>query len=282
MWMNAGPSKARPFIPIAQRLIGAHGMETAFLTTAIASAIVVLVVGQVLRNPYWAAPPAAAGHHHRSTAESGSPKPLALLKIGQFWMAFFAFLFMATGLLILNANTVQLGESLGVASTVVVAAVTLQQIMNGASRVAWGWVSDRIGREVTMAIAFSINAVLLFLIPVLGNVAVAFVVLTSLALFTSGEIFALFPALTADRFGSKYAAANQGVLYTAKGIASLAGGAFAAWLAVTQSWAVVFGLAGSLALASALIMVVMRVQRPHSPTLAEKPHLTGPGAATSA
>ena len=166
---------AAPFIPIVQRLISARGVETAFLATAIASAIVVLAVGQVLRNPYWALAHAHAGHHHRLAAHSGSPKPLALLGIGQFWMAFFAFLFMATGLLILNANTVQLGESLGVASTVVVAAVTLQQIMNGTSRVAWGWVSDRIGREVTMAIAFSINAVLLFLIPAFGDAAVAFV-----------------------------------------------------------------------------------------------------------
>ena len=115
----------------------------------------------------------------------------------------------------------------------------------------------------------------------LGGAAVAFVVLTSLALFTSGEVFALFPALTADRFGSKHASANQGMLYTAKGIASLGGGAFAAWLAVTQSWAVVFGLAGSLALASALIMVVMRAQRPHPPAPEVKPQLTGGSGPTN-
>ena len=115
----------------------------------------------------------------------------------------------------------------------------------------------------------------------LGGAAVASVVLTSPALFTSGEIFALFPALTADRFGSKHASANQGMLYTAKGIASLGGGAFAAWLAVTQSWAAVFGLARSLALTLALIMVVMRAQRPHPPAPEVKPQLTGGSGPTN-
>jgi MFS transporter, OFA family, oxalate/formate antiporter len=250
---------AAPFIPIVQRLIDGRGIEAAFLMTGVASAIVVLVIGQFLRSPKTSTV-AVRGEAGRASPAAEAPRPLSLLRMGAFWMAFFAFLFMATGLLILTANTKPLGESLGIASTIIVAAVTLQQILNGASRVVWGWVSDRLGRETTMAIAFAVNALLLFLIPVFGDSSLGFIALTSLALFTSGEIFALFPALTGDRFGSKYAAANQGMLYTAKGIASLGGGAFAAWLAVTQSWSVVFGLAGSLALAASIIMLVMRAQ----------------------
>ncbi len=184
--------------------------------------------------------------------------PLGILKLGQFWLAFVAFFFMATGLLILTANMRPIGESLGIAATVIVAALTLQQLLNGASRVVWGWVSDRLGREVTMALVFAFNGLVLCLIPVFGSWPPAFVALTALAFFTSGEIFALFPALTADRFGSRYAAANQGMLYTAKGLASLAGGAFAAWLAVSQSWTVVFALAGALAFAAAGLMLVLR------------------------
>jgi MFS transporter, OFA family, oxalate/formate antiporter len=250
---------AAPFIPIVQRLIDGRGIEAAFVMTGVTSALVVLVIGQVLRNPKTSVEAVRAGAG-RTPHAAEAPRPLGLLRMGTFWMAFFAFLFMATGLLILTANTKPLGESLGIASTIIVAAVTLQQILNGASRVVWGWVSDRVGRETTMAIAFAINALLLFLIPVFGDSSIGFIALTSLALFTSGEIFALFPALTGDRFGSKYASANQGMLYTAKGIASLGGGAFAAWLAVTYSWTVVFGLASSLALAASIIMLVMRAQ----------------------
>ena len=262
---------AAPFIPFVQRLLDAYGVRPAFAVTGLISGAVVLVVGLLLRAPQVrpAASVAATGPATSAAAVGdaagqtgpGAPgglAPLGLLKLGQFWLAFLAFFFMATGLLILTANTRPIAESLGIATTVIVAALTLQQILNGASRVVWGWVSDRLGRETTMALAFALNGLLLFMIPVFGSWPPAFVVLTALAFFTSGEIFALFPALTADRFGSRYAAANQGMLYTAKGLASLAGGAFAAWLAISQSWTVVFALAGTLAFAAAGLMLVLR------------------------
>jgi len=183
--------------------------------------------------------------------------PLGLLRLGQFWLAFVAFFFMATGLLILTANTRPIGEDFGIAASVIVVALMLQQLLNGASRVVWGWVSDHAGREPTMTVAFALTGLFLCLIPVFGSWPPAFVVLTALVYFTGGEMFALFPALTADRFGSRYAAANQGMLYTAKGLASLAGGAFAAWLAVTQSWTVVFALAGAMAFSAAALMFAL-------------------------
>jgi OFA family oxalate/formate antiporter-like MFS transporter len=116
-----------------------------------------------------------------------------------------------------------------------------------------------------MTVAFSLNGLFLCLVPVLGSTSSGFVIVTSLALFTGGEIFALFPALTSDLFGARYAAANQGMLYTAKGIAALAGGALAAWLGETKSWNIVFAAAGSLAILSAVMMVALPNRAQPSP-----------------
>jgi MFS transporter, OFA family, oxalate/formate antiporter len=288
---------AAPFIPFVQQLLDAYGLRAGFLVTGAVSAAAVLAVGLLLRAPDEGSPPpaaaapatasaaktpvaapaattpvavpaattvstpasreATAGRAMESDPTSDQPGPLALLRLGQFWMAFVAFFCMATGLLILTANAKPIGLSFGIATGVIVAAVSLQQVLNGASRVAWGWVSDRLGRAPTMALAFALNGAVLCLIPLYGETPAAFVVLTALAFFTSGEIFALFPALTADRFGSRYAAANQGMLYTAKGLASLAGGALAAWLAATQSWTLVFLLAAGLAFLSSLLMLAL-------------------------
>jgi len=281
---------AAPFTPVVHRLLEGYGVRPAFVVTGLVIGTAVLVVGLLLKTPpaglsraalpagpaaatqaaglgaatdpsahQRLAPPDGPGAAADASAHEGLA-PLGLLRLGQFWLAFVAFFCMATGLLILTANTRPIGEDFGITASVIVVALVLQQILNGASRVVWGWVSDHFGRELTMTVAFALTGLFLCLIPAFGWWPPAFVVLTAMVYFTGGEMFALFPALTADRFGSRYAAANQGMLYTAKGLASLAGGAFAAWLALTQSWAVVFVLAGALAFSAAGLMVAIRRQ----------------------
>lgn len=272
---------AAPFTPFVHRLLEGYGVRPAFAVTGLVIGAAVLAVGLLLKTPparpvavtqaagpvrvaempahEGPAPPSRPGGASNPSSHEGLA-PLDLLRLGQFWLAFVAFFCMATGLLILTANTRPIGEDFGIAASVIVVALVLQQILNGAGRVVWGWVSDHRGREFTMTVAFALTGLLLCLIPALGSWPPAFVVLTAMVYFTGGEMFALFPALTADRFGSRYAAANQGMLYTAKGLASLAGGAFAAWLALTQSWTVVFVLAGALAFSAAGLMVAIRRQ----------------------
>jgi OFA family oxalate/formate antiporter-like MFS transporter len=293
---------AAPFTPFVHRLLENYGVRPAFVVTGLVIGAAVLVVGLLLKTPparpsravLPVVPRATAGRQASGpSAAAGLPAPevlappdgpgvtvgpvaheglapLGLLRLGQFWLAFVAFFCMATGLLILTANTRPIAEDFGIAASVIVVALVLQQLLNGASRVVWGWVSDRCGRELTMTVAFALTGVFLCLIPVFGSWPPAFVVLTAMVYFTGGEMFALFPALTADRFGSRYAAANQGMLYTAKGLASLAGGAFAAWLALTQSWAVVFTLAGALAFSAAALMVAIRRQARPAPEAAAR------------
>ena len=100
-------------------------------------------------------------------------------------------------------------------------ALTLDRIFNGFSRPFFGWLSDRIGRENTMFLAFAFEGAGIVCLGLYGQNPLLFVILSGLVFFAWGEIYSLFPALCTDIFGSKYAASNAGLLYTAKGTAAL-------------------------------------------------------------
>ena len=147
---------------------------------------------------------------------------------------------MATAQLSLIARNFGVAETpllLG-ASTLTVALV-VDNVMNGAARPFFGWVSDRVGREYTMAIAFSLGGASYWLLGVWGGSPWAFVVCASLIFFTWGEIFSLFPATCTDVFGPGYATVNASLLYTAKGTAAWLV-PFANLLASGSRWDLVF------------------------------------------
>jgi OFA family oxalate/formate antiporter-like MFS transporter len=107
----------------------------------------------------------------------------------------------------------------------------LNALANGGSRIAWGWVSDRIGRELAMGIAFSLQAVCLLLVLTIGQLSgTLFTITLVLTFFTWGEIFSLFPSITGDYYGAKHATANYGAMYSAKGVAAIMSGGLAALL----------------------------------------------------
>jgi OFA family oxalate/formate antiporter-like MFS transporter len=147
-------------------------------------------------------------------------------------------------------------ELLGFAMPALVFALQLNRIFDGVGRPFFGWLSDRIGREYTMALAFTIGAVALFTLGQIGTQPVAFVLVSALYFGVYGEIFSLFPATQGDTFGAKYAAANAGMLYTAKGAGSLLVPVAAA-IAKTQGWNTVFIIAMSFNLLAALLALVV-------------------------
>jgi OFA family oxalate/formate antiporter-like MFS transporter len=141
-------------------------------------------------------------------------------------------------------------------------ALAIDRVLNGLTRPFFGWVSDRIGREATMLIAFAAEAVGILALYKFGADPVAFVILTGLVFFAWGEIYSLFPSTCADTFGSKYAAANAGMLYTAKGTASLLVPLSSVLTTATGSWHAVFIAASVMnAIAALLAWFVLRPLR---------------------
>jgi OFA family oxalate/formate antiporter-like MFS transporter len=129
----------------------------------------------------------------------------------------------ASGLMV-TAQLAPIARSYGLNKTalfggldVLSVALVFDNLMNGCARPAFGAVSDRIGREMTMAIAFSLGALSYWLLALLGHQPWGFVIFAGLIFFTWGEIFSLFPATCTDLFGPRFATANASLLYTAKG-----------------------------------------------------------------
>jgi OFA family oxalate/formate antiporter-like MFS transporter len=134
-------------------------------------------------------------------------------------------------------------------------ALSLGLVCNGASRPFFGWVSDRIGRENTMLIAFLLEGIGILALFWFGRSPAMFVLLSGLVYFAWGQIFALFPATCTDIYGRKFAATNWSMLYTAKGTAALLVPFGNVLTAATGSWTAVFVGASALNIVAALLAV---------------------------
>ena len=136
--------------------------------------------------------------------------------------------------------------------------LTLSRVTNGLTRPFFGWVSDRIGREMTMFVAFSLEAVAILILFAFIDRPALFVVLTGLVFFGWGEIFSLFPSTLTDTFGPKFAATNYGFLYIAQGVGSILGGPAAAYLKqMTGSWTSVFIIVAALDVITAVLAITV-------------------------
>jgi len=159
------------------------------------------------------------------------------LRRPEFYLLYTMFLFAMMGGLIATANLSQIARSLNVSNAKVVGlaiiplTATLTAACNALSRIMWGTISDKMGRENTMFVAFGAEAILVYLVTRIAGNPLAFVVLFSLIFLFWGEVYSLFSATTGDVFGPKNATGNYGMMYTAKGLASILAGFGAAALA---------------------------------------------------
>jgi OFA family oxalate/formate antiporter-like MFS transporter len=178
-----------------------------------------------------------------------------MLKTKQFYALYAAFVMMAAGGLFVTASQGPLAKAWGFGSVLTLTA-TLSPIANGASRIFWGFASDRVGRERAMVVAFLLQALCLVGVATVGrSSSTMFIVTLVLTYFTWGEVFSLFPSTSGDYFGSKHATSNYAVLYTAKGIAAIFGVSLATWLHDrTGTWTIGFFGSAGLALISAIII----------------------------
>ena len=134
-------------------------------------------------------------------------------------------------------------------------ALSLNRILNGVSRPFFGWMSDHLGREQTMMIAFTLEGIAILLLRQFGQNPAAFVLLTGLVFFAYGQIYSLFPAICGDTYGRRFASANAGLLYVAKGVASLLVPLSSIVGASASGWNTVFFIAAMMNFVAALLAV---------------------------
>lgn len=248
------------FIPVISSLIQSSGHRATFVATGLVQGLAIAAIAQTLRHPPRAslspsssrAGASALGRHHYTTRE--------MIRTPQFAAMYAMFVLMATGGLLVTAQAGPIAQTWGYSAAVLTLAASLSPIANAASRIFWGWVSDRAGRETTMIAAFLLQAICLFLVLALGRISAGWFVFTLvLVYFTWGEIYSLFPSTVGDYFGSRHATSNYSVLYTAKGVASIIGGWFGAFLfEQSGSWSVGFYGSAIMALAAAGLAIVLR------------------------
>jgi OFA family oxalate/formate antiporter-like MFS transporter len=248
------------FIPIISRMIEHKGYQTAFIASGLVQGLVICLVAQLLRHPEIAPAPTPSGAG-RAKARSGRHLTTAeMLATPQFYVLYALFVLMATGGLLITAQLGPIASSWGYPTTVLTLAASISPLANGASRIFWGAVSDRVGRETSMVVAFVLQAAALFLVLALGRQSAGWFAFTlALVYFTWGEIYSLLPATSADYFGTRHATSNYSVLYTAKGVASIIGGWFAALLYEQfGNWSICFYGSATMALLAAGLAVGLR------------------------
>lgn len=191
--------------------------------------------------------------------------PRFVLRSPLFYLMYLLYVMVSFGGLTLAASIAPIAQSLGLDANrqlewlslpTLTLALSLSRLSDGLSRPLFGWISDRIGREMTMALAFIIGGGALLLLEGYGSDPVSFILITTIYFGVYGEIFSLFPATAADTFGARFATVNVGLLYTAKGVASLLV-PIAVSMAQGRGWGLIFTLAMCCNLLAALLAVVV-------------------------
>ncbi|AKM31685.1 oxalate/formate MFS antiporter [Pandoraea faecigallinarum] len=263
-----GAGSALTVVPIAN-MIKSSGYENTFLTFGLGQGIIVLVLGLALANP-----PASIEALKKLApgAMRYNAKPTEVMRSPVFWLMYLMFVLMAAGGLMATAQLGPIAKDygldqapvsiLGLTLPALTFALAIDRVLNGVTRPVFGWISDKIGRENTMFIAFAMEAAGIYALAKFGQHPVAFVILTGLVFFAWGEIYSLFPATCADTYGSKYAATNAGMLYTAKGTAALLVPFSSIITTSTGSWQAVFMIACAMnAFAAFLALFVLKPMR---------------------
>jgi MFS transporter, OFA family, oxalate/formate antiporter len=240
-----GAGTAATVIPIREMILG-YGYEAAFLWFGLGQGLIIMLLSRFLRAPQAHETPAPA---LRATHSLREYTPLEMLVSPVFWVLYAMFVMVAASGLMATAQIAPIAVDFGIAearvsiaaitATTLSAALVIDNVLNGLARPFFGWLSDVIGREITMGFVFTLGALAYWGLGTLGTTPYTFILFAGFIFFTWGEIFSLFPAIATDTYGAKYATANAGLLYTAKGaavwivpVASLVKNATGSWHAV--------------------------------------------------
>ena len=259
-----GAGAALTVIPLTQ-MIKSSGYAHTFLFFGILQGVIIIAAGLLLITPPKLRPAdtkplkVLQGTHDYAPSET--------LRTGTFWVMYVMFTLVAAGGLMAVAQLGPISKDfkvgdvpislLGITLPALTYALSLNNIMNGITRPVLGWISDRVGREITMFWAFLLEGIGIFALMKFGQTPVLFVILSGLVFFAWGEIFSIFPATTRDHFGHKFATTNYGMLYTAKGTGSLIVPIASIITKATGSWTDVLLIAALMNIVAAVLSIAV-------------------------
>ena len=259
-----GAGAALTIVPLAH-MVKSSGYEATFFRFGLLQGTIVILAALALKKPSGKA--AARKKNPRLPQTHMDRTPLQTLSSGIFWLMYIDFVLVAASGLMATAQLAPIATGFGIANTPVtlvgvtatalVFALSLNNLMNGASRPFFGWVSDWLGREMTMFLTFLAEGIGILYLDRLGKNPVYFVILAGLVFFAWGNIFSIFPALTSDQFGNKYATTNYALLYTAKGAAAFFVPIGSILAARTGSWHLTLVIAAVANVVAAFLMLLV-------------------------
>jgi OFA family oxalate/formate antiporter-like MFS transporter len=216
-----GAGTALTVVPITA-VISSSGYEAAFFWFGLVQGGIVFVLAWLMRAPDAGELTGLAVSKVAQTAQNFSPKQV--LSSPVFWLLYLMFVLVSASGLMATAQLAPIAGDFGVGKEVIMFGMTtlimagiFDNLCNGGARPLFGWISDNIGREYTMALAFGLGGIAYWLLGSLGHAPWAFVIFAGLIFLTWGEIFSLFPSTCTDTFGTQFATVNLSLLYTAKG-----------------------------------------------------------------
>jgi OFA family oxalate/formate antiporter-like MFS transporter len=253
------------FVNPMANMIKTQGYENTFVTFGLIFGTTIFVLSWLMRSP----PPG----HVPAGAKAGvkaqrSYTPIEMIKTPPFWILYLSFFCVAAGGLMVIAQIAPMAKDMKIADVPVtllgftlpalIFAMTIDRILNGLTRPFFGWLSDNIGRENTMFLAFGLEALGIWAMAVFGRDPLAFVLLTGFVFFAWGEIFSLFPSTIGDTFGPKFTATNVTLLLTAQGVGALVVPLSGIVKNATGNWDMVFLIAASMNVAAALLSLLLK------------------------
>src|SRR5215510_1262514 len=255
-----GAGSALTVVPIAN-MIQSSGYQEAFLWFGIGQGVIVIIFALFLRAPQSGEVKAPAAPAVQQTQRDYTPAEV--LRSPVFYVMYAMFVMVGTGGLMAVAQLGPIARDfkidgvpvslIGLTLPALTFALTIDRVLNGVCRPFFGWVSDQIGRENTMFVAFMLEGIGIYALLYFANNPVLFVILSGLVFFAWGEIYSLFPATCTDLYGKKFATTNYGMLYTAKGTASLLVPLANVLTSATGSWHAVFYVAAVLNIVAAIM-----------------------------
>ena len=257
-----GAGSAATILPIAA-MIESSGFQETFLFFGILQGSLAFIAAWFLRSP-------SKGEVSASAKLVQATRDYTLkeaLNTKLFWLMFFMFICVVTGGMMAVAQLGVIAQDLGVKEfkvdmhffvmAALPLALMLDRIMNGISRPLFGWISDNIGREKTMVIAFTLEGLGIIALGYFGSNPWAFLILSGVVFLAWGEVYSLFSALAGDAFGTKHIGKIYGVLYTAKGIGALFVPVGNLMMEATGTWSTVLYTVACMDLTAAFLAIVV-------------------------